>query len=114
MFEGKNNEIRRLMRKFSLRVNRLQRVKFGPYTLGKIPEPNDLVEVPVVSSIRRIMFQYYRDRTKSANTVVKEEEEQMIIGKTKKAFKESRNNKRMGLSDFVSSESSMGLEMLGH
>ena len=34
MWEGKNNEIRRLMRKFSLRVNRLQRVRYGPYTLG--------------------------------------------------------------------------------
>ena len=48
LYEGKNNEIRRVMRKFSLRVNRLQRVKFGPYTMGSVPEPNDLQEVPVV------------------------------------------------------------------
>jgi len=56
LWEGKNNEIRRVMRKFSLRVNRLQRVRYGPYALGSVPEPNDLVEMPIVSSIRRIMF----------------------------------------------------------
>ena len=63
MYEGKNNEIRRVMRKFSLRVNRLQRVRYGPYTIGRVPEVNSMTEVPVVSSIRRIMFQYYKDRT---------------------------------------------------
>ena len=63
LYEGKNNEIRRVMRKMSLRVNRLQRVQYGPYTLGQVPEPNDLREVPIVASIRRIMYQYYRSRT---------------------------------------------------
>lgn len=42
LYEGKNNEIRRVMRKFSLRVNRLQRIRYGPYTLGGIPETGDL------------------------------------------------------------------------
>jgi 16S rRNA U516 pseudouridylate synthase RsuA-like enzyme len=42
LFEGKNNEIRRLMRNFSLRVNRLKRISYGPYTLEYIPNPNDL------------------------------------------------------------------------
>jgi 23S rRNA pseudouridine2605 synthase len=42
LFEGKNNEIRRVMRKHSLRVNRLKRVQYGPYTLQHIPNPNDL------------------------------------------------------------------------
>ena len=62
MWEGKNNEIRRLMRKFSLRVNRLQRVRYGPYTLGSVPEPNDMTEVPMVASLRRIMLNYYKER----------------------------------------------------
>lgn len=42
LYEGKNNEIRRVMRKFSLRVNRLKRVSYGPYTLELVPEPNNL------------------------------------------------------------------------
>ena len=37
LYEGRNNEIRRVMRKLSLRVNRLVRVSYGPYTLGVIP-----------------------------------------------------------------------------
>jgi len=42
LYEGKNNEIRRVMRKYSLRVNRLKRERYGPYTLELIPNPNDL------------------------------------------------------------------------
>ena len=74
MYEGKNNEIRRVMRKFSLRVNRLIRVKYGPYSLGTVPEPNDFQEVPVVASIQRILFQYYRDRMQRSNTRITEVE----------------------------------------
>jgi 16S rRNA U516 pseudouridylate synthase RsuA-like enzyme len=33
------------MHKFSLRVNRLIRTQYGPYTIGMVPNPNDLVEV---------------------------------------------------------------------
>lgn len=42
LYEGKNNEIRRVMRKLSLRVNRLIRMTYGPYTMGLVPNPNDL------------------------------------------------------------------------
>lgn len=63
LYEGKNNEIRRVMRKLSLRVNRLQRVKYGPYTIGMVPEPNDLVEVSVSEEIRKLMYRYYKSRT---------------------------------------------------
>ena len=66
LFEGKNNEIRRVMRKLSLRVNRLIRVKYGPYTLGMVPEPNDLVEVSVTEELRKILYRYYKSRTAEA------------------------------------------------
>ena len=36
MLTGKNREIRKVMRKFSLRVNRIIRIRFGPYKLGKL------------------------------------------------------------------------------
>ena len=45
LFQGKNNEIRRVMRKYSLRVNRLKRITYGPYSLELVPNPNDLQEV---------------------------------------------------------------------
>lgn len=66
LFEGKNNEIRRVMRKFSLRVNRLVRTKYGPYTLGRVPNPNDLQEVTLEAEVRKIMFDYYKERTNEA------------------------------------------------
>ena len=36
MEAGKVREIRRIMQKFDLRVNRLKRMTFGPYSLGKV------------------------------------------------------------------------------
>lgn len=43
--EGKNREIRRLMRHYELRVRRLQRTAFGPHTLSAVPARGQVVEV---------------------------------------------------------------------
>lgn len=72
LYEGKNNEIRRVMRKFSLRVNRLQRVRYGPYSIGEVPEHNDLKEVPVVPQIKYILMRYYNERMKKASAIVED------------------------------------------
>ena len=72
LYEGKNNEIRRVMRKLSLRVNRLIRTTYGPYTLGLVPQANDLVEVSVSEEIRRLMYRYYKSRTAEAKRTVDE------------------------------------------
>jgi 23S rRNA pseudouridine2605 synthase len=72
LYEGKNNEIRRVMRKLSLRVNRLIRVKYGPYSLGMVPEPNDLVEVTVTDEIRRLLYRYYKARASEASRQLEE------------------------------------------
>jgi len=45
LYSGKNNEIRRIMEKQSLRVNWLIWTDYGPYTLGLVPNPGDLAEV---------------------------------------------------------------------
>lgn len=72
LYEGKNNEIRRVMRKLSLRVNRLIRVSYGPYTLGLVPEPNDLVEVSVSDEIHRLLYRYYKSRAAEATRTLEE------------------------------------------
>jgi pseudouridine synthase len=72
LYEGKNNEIRRVMRKLSLRVNRLIRVQYGPYSLGMVPEPNDLAEVSVCDEIRRLLYRYYKARTAEATRTLEE------------------------------------------
>jgi 23S rRNA pseudouridine2605 synthase len=67
LFTGKNNEIRRVMRKYSLRVNRLKRVSYGPFTLEQyIPNPGDLQEVSVTPELRKLMYRYYQQRTMEA------------------------------------------------
>jgi 23S rRNA pseudouridine2605 synthase len=62
LWEGKNNEIRRVFRKFSLRVNRLVRTNYGPYSLGLVPNADDLREVKVDKTLKKLMYQYYRER----------------------------------------------------
>lgn len=45
LYEGKNREIRKVMDYLGLRVNRLIRVSYGPFTLGDL-EPGQIKEVP--------------------------------------------------------------------
>lgn len=95
LFSGKNNEIRRVMRKLSLRVNRLIRVKYGPYSLGIVPEPADLKEVPIATEIRQIMGLYYKDRTQQANLQIKQAQDEKSLKETNKAFKQAKKGKSL-------------------
>jgi 23S rRNA pseudouridine2605 synthase len=45
LYEGKNREIRKVMAHLGLRVNRLIRVSYGPFTLGDL-KPGIVIEVP--------------------------------------------------------------------
>ena len=57
--EGKKNEIRRVMEKLSLRVNRLVRVSYGPYNLNEmVPKPGDLAEVTVTTNLKELLKKY--------------------------------------------------------
>ena len=42
--EGKNKEIRRICESFDLKVNRLIRISYGPFNLGKINK-TEIIEV---------------------------------------------------------------------
>jgi len=78
------------MRKLSLRVNRLIRVKYGPYSIGLVPEVADLKEVPISTEIRQIMGLYYKDRTQQANHQIKVSQDEKSLKETNKAFKKAR------------------------
>ena len=58
---GKNREIRKIMEKFSLRVNRLQRVKYGSYALGNVYNVflKNLVK-SILANSWRLYGSYYR------------------------------------------------------
>lgn len=55
MHQGKNREIRRIMQKNDLRVNRLKRIAYGPYNLGNLPSGH-VREEPIVDQIKRLMY----------------------------------------------------------
>ncbi|PIR34444.1 MAG: hypothetical protein COV36_00730, partial [Alphaproteobacteria bacterium CG11_big_fil_rev_8_21_14_0_20_44_7] len=44
LHEGKNREIRKVMKHFNLEVSRLIRLSYGKYKLGNL-QPEDIVEV---------------------------------------------------------------------
>ena len=78
LYEGKNNEIRRAMRKFSLRVNRLVRTNYGPYSLGEVPDCNSFREVPVSTEIKKILFHYYKQRASLAEKTIQDTKAEVI------------------------------------
>ena len=88
LFEGKNNEIRRVMRKYSLRVNRLKRTNYGPYSLELVPNPNDLQEVSITPEIRKLMYNFYRSRTVEAQN-------RIAIVKSELLIKNKREEERL-------------------
>ena len=94
LYEGKNNEIRRVMRKFSLRVNRLIRQSYGPYTLGLIPNPNDLAEVRMHRSLKRLLNKYYKEKAiESQERLRKQMAEKVYIDRKKKEIEVEKKEK---------------------
>lgn len=94
LYEGKNNEIRKVMRKFSLRVNRLIRTSYGPYNLGLVPNPNDLAEVKITRDLKKLMYKYYKEKTMEAQSRLNQQKgERMYIENQKQALKEVEEGK---------------------
>lgn len=63
MQQGKNREIRRVMQKNSLRVNRLKRLSFGPYTLGNMAA-GEIREDTLRDEVKRLMYLNSRAKLK--------------------------------------------------
>lgn len=55
MHQGKNREIRRVMQKNDLRVNRLKRLSYGPYSLGNMAA-GEIREDIVRDEVKRLMY----------------------------------------------------------
>jgi hypothetical protein len=62
---GKNNEIRRVMEKLSLRVNRIIRVSYGNYLLSKVKSANDITQVELTGEIKHLLSNFYRNKAES-------------------------------------------------
>ena len=66
MTTSKGNDLRRVFRRFSLRVNVLERVSFGPYKVSEVPLPGQLKEVQILPEFKHLMGLYYREKLKSS------------------------------------------------
>ena len=88
MTQGKNNEIRRIMRKNSLRVNRLKRLTYGPYSLGNLAA-GEIREAEVEDEIKRLMYLNKRavlkqhEQTKDSEKDIKEKVVKSLEGRLK-------------------------------
>lgn len=71
------------MEKQSLRVNWLVRTNYGPYSLGVIPNPGDLVEVSIGTEIKRILGLYYKDKMAEAQARLEKASSKQKVKKSK-------------------------------
>jgi len=60
--EGKNREIRRVLESMELKVNRLMRLSYGPFSLGNLPE-GGVAEIPY-SQIKHSLPGFFKQPTK--------------------------------------------------
>lgn len=58
-------DIRNLFRKFSLRVNRIIRTRYGPFTLENSRMPNDLSEAAVPTNVNNYLYYHYKEKVKA-------------------------------------------------
>lgn len=74
MTQGKNREIRKVMQKNSLRVNRLKRLTYGPYNLGKMAS-GEIREDFVRPELKRLIYLAKRAALKEVEAAQPSEEE---------------------------------------
>jgi len=58
-------DIRNLMRRLSLRINRIIRVRYGPFTLENCKNPNDLGETKIPTNVNNYLYNHYKDKLKT-------------------------------------------------
>lgn len=58
-------DIRNVFRKLSLRVNRIIRIRYGPFTMGVLRNPGELTETTIPKEINRHLYFRYREKLQS-------------------------------------------------
>ena len=56
-------DIRNVFRKLSLRVNRIIRTNYGPYSIGGLKNPGDIIETNVHRVVNKYLYFRYREKT---------------------------------------------------
>lgn len=98
-------DIRNVFRKLSLRVNRILRTNYGPFTMESLKNPGEIVETPIPKNINNYMYHRYKEKLQNKVTKLDETkieiikkrilDEQKLTHKSKgdnKANLENKNN----------------------
>ena len=94
--KSKNNsiiDIRNVFRKLSLRVNRIIRTNYGPYSTAELKNPGDITETNVHKAVNNYL--YYRYKEKLQITTRKLDDTKLESIKLN-LLKEQRTGKRLG------------------
>ncbi|CAK70276.1 unnamed protein product (macronuclear) [Paramecium tetraurelia] len=88
---GKNREIRKVMQKFDLRVNRLIRQSYGPYKLMGL-KPGDFYEAQIEPEIKRKLYLQARKKLQNVQEQIQLEQTKLNI---KALDEQSKNEKQI-------------------
>ena len=86
MRQGKNREIRRVMQKNDLRVNRLKRLTYGPYSLSQL-QAGEVREDIITPEIKKLLYLSSRMKLKKAESQsmdpedIKKQVEDKLVGR---------------------------------
>ena len=96
------SDIRNVFERLSLRINRIIRTEYGPFRIGKVKNPGDVVETHIPSSVNSYM--YYRYKEKLQNSVRKLDDTKLEVIKNNmiidQKHKIEENKKATKISDY--------------
>ena len=76
-YDNSISNIRNVFERLSLRINRIIRTDYGPFRIGKLKNPGDIIETHIPSSVNTYM--YYRYKEKLQNSVRKLDETKLEV-----------------------------------
>lgn len=104
MEQGKNREIKRVMQKNQLRVNRLIRQSYGEYSLEDL-KPGELREVTMTKELVKMQYLHQRKKQQQIEELKREKidtnSEVVLIGNTAKKLKEVSGNDEVATSKHI-------------
>lgn len=90
-------DIRNVFRKLSLRVNRIIRVRYGPFTLGVLRNPGEITESTIPKELNRHL--YFRYREKLQNRIRKLDDTKLEAVKLKLLKEQKSKEKQLAKED---------------
>jgi 16S rRNA U516 pseudouridylate synthase RsuA-like enzyme len=65
-YDNSISDIRNIFERLSLRINRIIRTDYGPFRIGKLKNPGDIIETHIPSSVNTYMYYRYKEKLQSS------------------------------------------------